>query len=194
MHTTARLCFLSDEAEDLIKARLIDPRVPPICIAWLGAFTPVSQFAKLWSTNKKTVHFLLVFSQGTLSFRDVCDEQDMVERLSDIVKDELPAAAKAAQDAARDAERFRAAQPKYDSPAPPRKSKGEPKGKGKAQPKGKGSSKDDTRRPRGQASSSSYYQRHDWYSGSSSATGYSGYQRHGKGWCKVAFERQGHPK
>ena len=101
MNTTARLCFLSDEPEDLVKAGLIDPRMPPICIAWLGAFMPVTKFAKVWSANRKTVQYLLTFSKGTRSFEDVRDEQDMVEKLTDEVKNELPAAAKAAQDAAR---------------------------------------------------------------------------------------------
>ena len=181
MNTTARLCFLSDEPEDLVKAGLIDPRMPPICIAWLGAFMPVTKFAKVWSANRKTVQYLLTFSKGTRSFEDVRDEQDMIEKLTDEVKNELPAAAKAAQDAARDAERSRAAQPKYESQAPPPKAKGEPKakGKGKAQAQSKGSGKDDTRRPRGQAYSS-YYQG-GWYSGSSSSSGHQGW-RHGKGW------------
>ena len=142
---------------------------------------PVTKFAKVWSANRKTVQYLLTFSKGTRSFHDVRDEQDMIEKLSDEVKNELPAAAKAAQDAARDAERSRAAQPKYESQTPPPKAKGEPKGKGKgkAQTQGKGSGKDDTRRPRGQAYSS-YYQG-GWYSGSSSSSGHQGW-RHGKGW------------
>ena len=163
-----------------MKAGLIDPRMPPICIAWLGAFMPVTKFAKVWSANRKTVQYLLTFSKGTRSFEDVRDEHDMIEKLTDEVKNELPAAAKAAQDAARDAERSRAAQPKYESQAPPPKAK-EPKakGKGKAQAQSKGSGKDDTRRPRGQAYSS-YYQG-GWYSGSSSSSGHQGW-RHGKGW------------
>ena len=179
MNTAARLCFLSDEPEDLVKAGLIDPRMPPICIAWLGAFMPVTKFAKVWSANRKTVQYLLTFSKGTRSIEDVRDEQDMIEKLSDEVKNELPAAAKAAQDAARDAERSRAAQPKYESQTPPPKAKGEPKGKGKgkAQTQSKGSGKD--RRPRGQAYSSHY--QGGWYSGSSSSSGYQGW-RHGKGW------------
>ena len=53
----------------------------------------------------------------------------MIEKLTDEVKNELPAAAKAAQDAARDAERSRAAQPKYESQAPP------PKARGRAKPR-----------------------------------------------------------
>ena len=73
MNTTARLCFLSDEPEDLVKAGLIDPRMPPICIAWLGAFMPVTKFAKVWSANRKTVQYLLTFSKGTRSFQDVRD-------------------------------------------------------------------------------------------------------------------------
>ena len=180
MNSTARLCFLADESEDLVKAGLIDPNLPPICIAWLGAFMPITKFAKLWAANKKSIQYLLTFSQGTKLFQDIRDEQDMTHKLSEEVKHELPAAAKAAQDAARDAERSRAAQPKYDSPTPPPKAKGEPKGKGKAQSKSKGSGKDDARRPRGQAYSSSYYQG-GWYSGSSSGSGYQG-RRHGKGW------------
>ena len=136
---------------------------------------PVTKFAKVWSA----VQYLLTFSKGTRSFQDVRDEQDMIEKLSDEVKNELPAAAKAAQDAARDAERARAAQPKYESQAPPPKAKGEPKGKGKAKSKSKGSGKDDTRHPRGQASSSFY--QGGWCSGSSSGSGHQGW-RHGKGW------------
>ena len=66
MNTTARLCFLSDEPEDLVKAGLIDPRMPPICIAWLGAFMPVTKFAKVWSANRKTVQYLHLFQRHPL--------------------------------------------------------------------------------------------------------------------------------
>ena len=51
MSTAARLVFLSDEPEALIRVKLIDPRMPPICIAWLGAFMPVSTFVRLWERN-----------------------------------------------------------------------------------------------------------------------------------------------
>ena len=135
MNTTARLCFLSDEPEDLVRAGLIDPRMPPICIAWLGAFMPVTKFAKLWSANRKTVQYLLTFSKGTRSFQDVRDEQDMIEKLSDEVKNELPAASRAAQEAARDAERSRAAQPKYESSTPSRRRRASPKERAKPNPR-----------------------------------------------------------
>ena len=54
-----------------------------------------------------------------------------MDRMSDLIKSELPRTAKAAQDAARDAEHSRAGQPKYSTPNSPRgKHKGETRGEG----------------------------------------------------------------
>ena len=64
MNTTARLCFLSDELEDLVKAGLINPRMPPICIAWLEAF-----MLRFGQQNRKTVQYLLTFPKAPARLR-----------------------------------------------------------------------------------------------------------------------------
>ena len=142
--------MLSEEATFVHRSRKASPPPAPppralrkALLRCVCVWNPLS--AERWREKGGRISALV--DASVLSFHDVRDEQRMVEKLSEIVKDQLPAAAKAAQDAARDAERSRAAQPKYDTPAPPPKAKGEPKGKGKAQAKGKGSSYDDTRRP-----------------------------------------------
>ena len=99
---------------------------------------PVSKFIRLWSRNKKSVRFLHTCSQGLLSFHDVRDADHLLDRVSDLIKSELPHDAHVAQEAARDAERSQAAQPKYESQAP---LQGKGKGKGETQPKGKGKAK-----------------------------------------------------
>ena len=83
MTSTARLVFLSDDPEVLVRVKLIDSRIPPICVAWLCRFVHSSVFGTV--ITRKAARFPLTFSQGTLSFHDVRDAGHLLDRMSDLI-------------------------------------------------------------------------------------------------------------